>query len=239
MRFSIYTSCALNYLPKARALAESLWRHQPDARLTLCLNDEVPGWMDLSAEHFDRIWQPADLGYDKAWIFQHTVMELSTAVKGRALCRLMAEDQAELFVYLDPDVYLFAPIDRVIESLRGASIGLVPHILAPETTEAGVRMTEMSVARHGVYNLGHLFVRPDDQGQAFARWWAARLDEHCFDDPANGLFTDQRWVDLAPALFERVRILRDPGLDVASWNIATRTIVAGEVPATSESTGCR
>ncbi len=224
MTFSVYTSCALNYLPKARALAESLRRHQPDARLTLCLNDIPPAWLDLSAEPFDQIWQPADLGFDPAWIFQHNVMELSTAVKGRALQRLMAEDEAALFLYLDPDVYLFDRLDSVSKMMEGASIGLVPHILAPEQTDTGVRLTEISVTTHGIYNLGHLVVRPDATGHAFADWWTARLDRYCFDDPKNGLFTDQRWCDLVPTIFDNVRILRDPGLNVASWNIATREI---------------
>ena len=224
MRFSVYTSCAINYLPKARALAESLRHHQPDARLTLCLNDRVPPWLDLSNEPFDQIWLPGDLGYDPAWIFQHNVMELCTAVKGRALVRLMQQDADALHVYLDPDVYLFDALTPIARMMEGASIGLVPHILCPEETDTGVRLTEMSSTEHGIYNLGHLIVRADATGQAFAEWWQQRLDRYCFDDRAHGLFTDQRWVDLVPAIFEHVRILRSPALDVASWNLAGRDI---------------
>src|SRR3546814_12289571 len=80
-------------------------------------------------------------------------------------------------------------------------------------------MTEMSVTEHGIYNLGHLFVRPDENGRALSRWWADRLDKYCFDDKTIGLFTDQRWMDLVPATFEGVKILRVPNMDVASWNI--------------------
>ena len=230
MKYSVYTSCSLNYLPKARALAESLARHEPDARLTLLLNDEVPGWLDLEAEPFYRIWTPQDLGYDRGWIFQHNVMELCTAVKGRALLRLIEEDDAELHIYFDPDVYVYHPLAPIDDYLADGSIGLVPHILCAEESEAGVRLTEMSVTEHGIYNLGHLFLRPDENGRAFARWWAARLDRHCFDDRERGLFTDQRWVDLAPAIFDGVRILRVPNLDVASWNLFGRTIDQGSAP---------
>src|SRR3546814_11023778 len=80
-------------------------------------------------------------------------------------------------------------------TLFRSSIGLVPHILTVETTDIGVQMTEMSVTEHGIYNLGHLFVRPDENGRALARWWADRLDKYCFDDKTIGLFTDQRWID--------------------------------------------
>lgn len=224
MKISVYTSCSLNYLPKARALAESLSAAESHARLTLCLNDRLPDWFEPATEPFAQVWQPADLGYDPGWIFQHNVMELCTAVKGRALRRLIAEEDADLILYLDPDVMVYNRLAPIADYLGDAAIGLVPHILAPEQTALGVQLTEISVAAHGVYNLGHLILRPDDRGRAFADWWAKRLDEHCFDDRARGLFTDQRWVDLAPALFEGVAILKQPNLDVASWNIGNRTL---------------
>src|SRR3546814_18014093 len=108
--------------------------------------------------------------------------------------------------------------------LGDSSIGLVPHILTVETTDIGVQMTEMSVTEHGIYNLGHLFVRPDENGRALARWWADRLDKYCFYDKTIGLFTVQRWMDLVPATFEDVKILRVPTMDVASWNICGRVV---------------
>lgn len=224
MSFAVYTSCALNYLPKARALAESLRIHHPEVRFTLCLNDTLPDWFVPGNEPFDQIWTPRDLGYQRGWIFEHNVMELCTAVKGRALKRLLDEEDAEIIAYLDPDVYLFHRLDPVDEYLGSASIGLVPHILAPEESDIGVRLTEMSITEHGIYNLGHLFVRRNHQGRTFADWWAARLDKYCFDERERGLFTDQRWVDLVPAIFDGVQILRQPNLDVASWNLFGRTL---------------
>ncbi|MDH3668470.1 MAG: hypothetical protein OEN23_16215 [Paracoccaceae bacterium] len=226
MKIAVYTSAALNYLPKARALAESLAAVEPEASLTLCLNDVPPDWFDAATEPFNRVWLPQDLGFDRGWIFQHNVMELCTAVKGRALMRLIAEeDEADLILYLDPDVVLYHPLTPLDGYLGDDSIGLVPHILAPEQSEIGVEMTEVSVAAHGVYNLGHLILRADARGRAFAAWWRDRLDAHCFDDRQRGLFTDQRWCDLAPAIFDGVRILKQPNLDVASWNLAGREIV--------------
>ncbi|MDO9194746.1 MAG: glycosyl transferase, partial [Undibacterium sp.] len=40
----------------------------------------------------------------------------------------------------------------------------------------------------------------------------------------NGLFTDQRWIDLVPAFFEGVCILRTSRLNVAPWNLTTREL---------------
>jgi len=224
VKFAVYTSCSNNYLPKARSLAGSLKLHHPDSVLVLCLNDAPMPQVDFLKEAFDEVWTPADLGFDRGWIFQHNVMELCTAVKGRALERLLGRFDADFHLYLDPDVFVYAPLDPIAEYMRGADIGLVPHILKPEDTEIGVRLTEMSVTEHGIYNLGHLVIRKSDNGRAFAKWWRERLDRYCFDDKKIGLFTDQRWVDLAPAIFDGVRILRQPNLDVASWNLATRNV---------------
>jgi len=229
MKIAVYTSCALNYYAKARALAYSIARNSPNTSVTLCLCDEPDDDFDPLGHGFSRVWQPKDLGYSRAWIFEHNVMELCTGIKGRALVKLMQEEpDADMFVYLDPDVYVYNDLSEVDKYLSGFSIGLVPHILTVETTDIGVQMTEMSVTEHGIYNLGHLFVRPDDNGRALAKWWADRLDKYCFDDKTIGLFTDQRWMDLVPAVFDGVKILRVPNLDVASWNISTRNIIQTE-----------
>ena len=50
------------------------------------------------------------------------------------------------------------------------------------------------------------------------------FDDFCRDDIPNGLFTDQRWIDLAPALFDGVAIIRSSRFNVAPWNLTTRNI---------------
>lgn len=227
MKISVYTSCSINYLPKARTLADSLKAHHPDAVIILCLNDVIPAWLDLEQEPFDHIWQPADLGFTEAWTFTHNVMEICTAVKGRALCRMLDDIEADLYLYMDPDVFVYADLSPIADYMGNAEIGLVPHITKPEETELGIEMTEMSVVAHGTYNLGHLVVRDAPAGRAFAKWWDERLTKYCYDDKEYGLFTDQRWCDLAPALFDNVRILRQPNMDVASWNIFGRVVEHG------------
>lgn len=221
---TVYTSCAANYLAKAKCLADSIRTGQTDVRLVLvlCESSVDDAHSDLSA--FDEVWLPADLGYGQDWIFTRNVMELCTAVKGRAAVRCM-EDDPEFVLYLDPDVYAYQDLGPLLELLGDdGSIGLVPHITRPAESDVEVRMTELSVMEHGTYNLGHLILRNDEVGRAFAHWWAKRLDEYCFDDRRYGLFTDQRWADLAPAIFDNVVIIKHPGVDAASWNMAGRSL---------------
>lgn len=51
---------------------------------------------------------------------------------------------------------------------------------------------------------------------------------YCFDDQENGLFVDQKWGDLILGLFDFVKIIRDPGYNVATWNLTTRKITGNE-----------
>ena len=37
-----------------------------------------------------------------------------------------------------------------------------------------------------------------------------------------GLFTDQKWVNLAPCFFDEVTVLRSPAFNVATWNVTNR-----------------
>ena len=44
-------------------------------------------------------------------------------------------------------------------------------------------------------------MRNGAEGRRFAAWWRDRLHRFCWDDVPGGLFVDQRWCDLVPALF--------------------------------------
>jgi hypothetical protein len=56
----------------------------------------------------------------------------------------------------------------------------------------------------------------DAHGRAFVQWWAKMTHQACHDDTARGIFPDQKYCDIVPALFDGVHIERDPGCNVAS-----------------------
>jgi hypothetical protein len=227
MKIAAYTSFTFAYLGRARVLAETLKAHNPDWDLIAVITDRPPTGMKFidATEPFDRIVWYDELGLPDLlpWIFKHDVVEVCTAVKGHALVKLLEEGYDQVF-YLDPDIAVFSPLDSLVEIQKTASVTLTPHQLTPEESVFGVLDNEIGSLKYGVYNLGYVGVSNDKDGRAFAQWWAERLEEYCFDDIPNGLFTDQRWCDLAPALFDNVKIIRDPGYNVASWNLAGRHI---------------
>jgi hypothetical protein len=222
-----FTSASFSYLDRARVLASTVKKFHPEWILWLCLPDEEPPTFkfDIKKEQFDVLVRIRELGIPnlKSWIFKHNIVELCTAVKGAMLCRML-EEGAEKVLYLDPDIALFDSLSPVVDLLDTYSIVLTPHQVSPERGEVAVVDNEIASLKHGIYNLGFLGIRSDEQGCMCAKWWRDRLLMHCYDDIPSGLFTDQRWCDLIPAFFDNAFILRNSGYNVASWNLSHRSI---------------
>ncbi len=211
-----FTSICSNYLPKAMTLAESVKRHCPDAHFVLCLVErEVP---DVARDfpHFDEIILAKDAGWDNfdTFMFRHSIVEASTAVKPRFMIHLTERyPDADKFVYLDPDVRVYGEFVELRELLDEHSIVLAPHLLRPGNIDM-----EISSLAHGSYNLGFLAISRSENSRRFLQWWADRLFLFCYDDKARGIFTDQKWIDLVPSFFD-CHILKHHGYDFATWSL--------------------
>jgi lipopolysaccharide biosynthesis glycosyltransferase len=228
----VFTSITLNYLPKARVLAKTLKRMNPNREFhvfisDLLLEEEKESFIQGNASLFDRIYWLDDLEVEnkKAWIFKHTVVELCTAVKGLYLRHLINQDHKKI-VYIDPDIAIFNDLSPIESLLDEYAILLAPHLLDFSDESQAILDNEIGgTMRHGVFNLGFLAINAQkSDGQRFAKWWSSRLYEYCYADYERGLFTDQKWCDLVPAFFEDYYIIRDPGYDVASWNLNKRKL---------------
>ena len=226
-RICCYTSFNYAYLGRALTLIATLRAAHPDWEICGVVVDEPPQG-ELRAEllaAFDIVLGLHDLRIprSRAWLFKHDVVEACTAVKGAAMLWLM-DAGYEAIVYLDPDTAVFHPLAPIITALDTAAIVLTPHQCSPNRNYQVMRDNELASMKFGVFNLGFIAVRNDDAGRCFAEWWAQQLWRACYDDMAAALFTDQRYVDLVPGLFDRVGIIRDPGCNVASWNLSTRRV---------------
>lgn len=231
MRVLCYSSFTFSYLDRARVLFRTLAEHQPDwERVALITDLPPPGWrFDPANEPFDRVVWADDLGLPDfpAWLFTHDVVEACTAVKGPFLEQVCEAGTHDAVVYLDPDTAVFSSLADVEAGLQSADILLTPHLLEPNDETDALIDNDIGALKTGTFNLGFVAVRTTGEGKAFARWWSRTLRTFCYDDIPNGLFTDQRWCDLVPSFFERFAVLRDPGYNVASWNLSRRDVRIG------------
>jgi glycosyltransferase involved in cell wall biosynthesis len=219
------TIVARNYLPYARVLAQTLRAAHPDILIAVLIIDGDAEPSDAALFHslsFANL--VSDAGERQRLAFMYDVKELSTALKPLLLTHLLREG-AEAVVYFDPDIQIFASVGDLWELARKEGIVLTPHLLEP-IPEDGLGINDLYVLQAGTYNLGFIGLGPDTQD--FLDWWSGRLRRHCVSAPEVGLFVDQRWIDFVPSLFPRHAVLRDPGCNVAYWNLHERDVSLAE-----------
>lgn len=230
MAIHAYTSFSYSYLDRARVLAASLRRIHPDWILWAVLTDKEPeGFtIDWSKENFDHVVTAEDLfgPHVDAWLFKHDIVEACTAVKGKALQHIMDQKGADKVFYFDPDIALFNDMNEIVDDLDKHSIVLTPHQIDPISAndKRSILDNEITSLDYGVFNLGFVAVNGSGEARKFADWWADRLYDWCHDRLDIGVFVDQKWCNLVPCFFDDVKISRDPGYNVASWNLSHRTL---------------
>ena len=163
----------------------------------------------------------------------YDVTELCTAVKPWLLKKLL-DQGATVATYLDPDIKVYTPLDRVEAAAVEHGIVLTPHVTKPMPRD-GLSKSETEVLLSGIYNLG--FVAVSKQADDFLYFWQARLKRECIVDPQNMRFVDQRWVDFVPGLYP-VDILRDPSYNVAYWNLDHRDLISTTTATQSTASLC-
>jgi hypothetical protein len=222
VKTAVCTIAAVNYLAQARTLMASLAEHQPDWERFVLLADRVDGAFEPSREDFELI-AVDDLplpDFDR-FAFRYSLLEFSTAVKPWLLESLF-ERGYDALIYLDPDIRVYSPLIRVEQALAaGSSTVLTPHLTQPLRPDDR-RPNETDILRAGTYNLGFLGLRECDDSHHFLGWWQRKNEFDCAVDFAKGVFVDQRWIDLVPGFYENVAVLRDPGYNVAYWNLQHR-----------------
>lgn len=223
---TVFTSICMNYLPKALTLGESLKKTNKNIKfIVILLEREIPKeWPEKAEKLVDEVILAKDLDFEDfdKFIFKHSIVEASTSVKGHALVHLLKKYDDKV-VYIDPDIKVYSSLNELSKLLDEYPIILTPHVTIPEKNEFDIQNNELCALQHGVYNLGFVAVNSTKEGIKFAEWWRDRLELYCYDDIPRGIFTDQRWCDLVPAYFD-VYILKNPGYNMAPWNLSTRKI---------------
>jgi len=218
------TIISKNYLPYARVLADSLAEHHPNIPLFVLLTDRIDAYFDHRKEAFTLVTlEELDIPDLHRFSFQYTILELNTAAKPYFLARLLEKYGVKKLVYFDPDVLIVNNLSFVFELLERYCIVITPHLVSP-IEEDGFRPTETDILRAGAYNLGFIALSNTSTTQEFLSWWQSRVYSKCVVAFEQGLFVDQKWIDLVPGLFDGVHVLRAPGYNIAYWNLNSRSL---------------
>jgi hypothetical protein len=183
----------------------------------------VEGFVGSETEPF-QVLRLADVSsrYSPGYLFKYDVIELATVLKPELLMHLLSQG-FEKVVFLDPDILVVSSLQPTLDKLDDSNVVLTPHLDSDYPADGEFPNTE-TVLRHGIYNLGFIAVKASEETTRMLRWWDRKIGDRCFRDYSDVHYVDQRVMDLAPVLFERVQIARSRGLNVAWWNIHSRTI---------------
>lgn len=221
---NICTIIAKNYVAHARVLAESFKETNPDGHCAVLVVDDAEGFLDPEAEPFELLTiDQIGLPDPERMAASYSVLELSTAVKPWLLRTLLDRPGADSIAYLDPDIKVFASLDEIERRAQEHGVVLTPHFTEPLPRDDG-KPSEEDILVAGTYNLGFIGMAAGKTTGDLLDWWSERLEYHCIVDPERGRFVDQRWIDLAPGLWPGIDVLRDPGFNVAYWNLPTRRL---------------
>jgi hypothetical protein len=217
------TIISKNYIALARTLVDSFQNFHPDVPFFVLLVDQVDGYFEPERERFYLVGtDELDIPDKDSFCFKYNILELNTAVKPYFLSYLFNKFSIKNLIYFDPDILILEKVSHLFELLDTYSIILIPHITEP--IEDNFKPSELDLLQAGTYNLGFIGLGARPTTQKLLSWWQKRVYEQCLMAPDRGMHVDQKWMDLAPALFDEVFILREPGYNVAYWNLHSRTI---------------
>ena len=222
-RTAVFTACSVNYLAKAMAMCLSALEHEPGVEMIILVADGKRP-LEISDPRVRILWAE-DLGFPSYLqsAFKYNIIEFNTALKPFTTLHLL--ETYEHVIYLDPDVCVFGPLDSVKEGLARHAVVFTPHALSPY--DGPGRPNDRDLLRFGSSNLGFFAVKRSASAQRMLHWWHERCRVDCFYEPQLGLGVDQKWTDLAFAFFDDLALLKDPGLNVAFWNLHERRLSLG------------
>ncbi|MGE0639754.1 MAG: hypothetical protein AB7G12_00755 [Thermoanaerobaculia bacterium] len=205
----------------ASLLIRSLRRHHPEVAIVVLASRRVE--LERSIEDTVRRIDLEPIAQSRSGLgFRYGERALAIALKPQLLLQVL-ETGCSAAIHLDADMLALAPLDELFAFVDRHAVTLTPHSLSPQPDSDNRR--ELGLLRSGVFNGGVIGVTARPAAVRFLEWWRDHLEGDCRLAPAEGLHDDQRWLDLVPGAFEGVGICRDPGVNMAYWNLRERGLV--------------
>ena len=216
---TVFTICSANYLSEALCLRETLrqWNEVP---FYIILADKSP----IDREE-NGIIEVDQLGIDdsllQSLVDKYNIIEFNTAMKPFAFTYLIEKFGSGKIVYCDPDIMVMSELKTIWECLDDFDFAVTPHLLSHNIDPRKYNLLIASI-NTGVFNLGFFALRVNEVTRSFLSWWRTHLENYGKNDIIHGQFYDQKVLNLLPVFFERVCILKHPGMNVAQWNFHER-----------------
>ena len=219
-----------SHLAYARVLAKSLAVHNPQSKFFVLLADRIDGYFEPEKYPFELIAleELTDQEDIQRMCFYYSPSELCFCLRAWLHEYMYQNSTVAKWIYLDSDIVVFNSLKRIADQLDNTSIIISPHLINIDLPTSinikAVRKLESYLLRYGgIYNGGFLALRKTEESYSFIQWFKDHLRLYGFDDrPMQS--GDQFWLTYVPLYFREVSVLRDPGANLAYWNLYERNI---------------
>ena len=134
-----------------------------------------------------------------------------------AICKYVLENYPEVneIVYLDADLFFFQSPEILFNEIGDSSVSIIPH-----------RFNFINYFRnvYGIYNVGWISFKRDEEGVACLNKWYRNNLEWCFVKLTFKRYADQKYLNYWRRDFDRVHVIKNIGANVAPWNVGNYKI---------------
>lgn len=228
MKHIVFTICSNNYFAQAIVLGKSLAASNPQCTFYVCLADRKVKDIDYSVVQNILFADELLIPTFEQMVKKYSIVELNTAIKPYMFSFLFQKEyDCDMVTYLDPDIYVYKSLELVESLIKDYNFILTPHVTSPYPLDGNVP-NEEDILNTGMYNLGYISIKNNDEGQNMVLWWGERLKDKADINFSAGHFTDQIWINFVPLYFSKVCIFRNLGYNVAYWNLHERNVVSSD-----------
>lgn len=222
------TIITTSHLSFAKVFFTSLQKHIPGTRLQVLIVDDSNA---TSSENFTIYTlrsikdQPTFKEIEKK--YAHTNADyFRWALKPLFISYLLSKGFNKV-LYADADLYFVNNFPFLFDELDNNNVILTPHWANTNPIENEDSL--FSVLRGGLFNAG--FIGVNTAGKKAIDWWTDMCHYKIEKKKELGLYDDQKYLDLLQVQFEKVKIIKHQGCNLASWNIDTckREMINGKL----------
>jgi hypothetical protein len=138
------------------------------------------------------------------------------SMKSVFIIYLLEQKNYEKVIYLDSDLFFYNDPQFLFEMLKEFRVILTPHWRCAENPTENMPDFIINFI-DGIFNAG--FVGVNKNGIEVMRFWANLCLTACEKNRYNGLYVDQKYLDILHSRFEGIGIVRHKGCNVSNWNI--------------------
>jgi hypothetical protein len=230
----VLTLATMTTLPRARALARSLGRHQPDwpFEVMLIAREEVAS-ATAEVEETMRVRSVArELDVDvETLLARHDEEDLSVLLLPHLL-ESYTQRTSQPVLHLPSTVWLLADLQPIESIVAAHSVLLVPRVTI-DVPDDGLEPSPLQMERAGRIEDTIMAVDGTADARAFLAWWGRHVQATLgsLDGLQVGARPEDRpwlarYLELAPARFSTA-VLDDPGCNLNLWNLHRRTLERG------------